>query len=203
MIFNPGPEIPRPLAQQKAQVWFNMTTEQAQSNTQASTNQYYQSLSALQIRLDTKPILDDIRTFLVGSELVAQENEKGEIEYSELKTGQAKANPAGVQALMSILSATFNPQVVQGNFDPKQYEQYIYDTHVSLIKIIVINSDNWAIQDDDIDVIVDFIMNLVQPFISRLIDNKEREGYSDTIKTVESNTLQQRSGWSLFPNRGG
>ena len=161
------------------------------NNALTSNNANYTQISALTIRLDTQPILDQIEIFLRGGKLVPVETEQG-IGSQFVQMGQPKCNDLGTQSLLSFLSATFNPQVVQGNFNDEQYDVYIYDTHVNLITNIVTNSEHWEIRDEDIDVIMDFIMNLIIPFISRLIDNEERKGYAETIKTVESNTLQQK-----------
>jgi len=169
------------------------------NNTYTSNNQGYNQTSALMIRLDTQPILDQIEIFLRGGQIVPLETKEG-ISSQFINMGTPKCNDLGTQSLLSFLSATFNPQVVQGNFTSERYDSYIYDTHVNLITNIITNSEQWNIIDEDIDVICDFVMNLIIPFISRLIDNEERKGYADTIKTVESNTLQQKGGISLGGN---
>ena len=165
-----------------------------------SNNAAYNQTSALMIRSDTQPILDQIEIFLRGGQIVPMETKEG-IGSQFVNMGSPKCNDLGTQSLLSFLSATFNPQVVQGNFNIEQYDLYIYDTHVNLITNIITNCEYWQIMDEDIDVICDFVMNLIIPFISRLIDNEERKGYADTIRTVESNTLQQKgSGISLGGN---
>ena len=50
------------------------------------------------------------------------------------------------------------------------------------------------IDEDNYEVIIDSIMVLIIPFISRLIDNEERNSYAASIKAVESNILNQSKG---------
>jgi len=177
-----------------------MSEVQQNNNAYTSNNSSYNQSSALMIRLDTQPILDQIEIFLRGGQIVPRETESGQIVAQFVDMGAKKCNNLGCQSLLSFLAATFNPQVVQGNFDKDQYDCYIFDTHVNLATNVVTNSETWEIVDEDIDVILDFIMNLIIPFISRLIDNEERKGYADTIKTLESNTLQQKGRFSFGGN---
>ena len=52
------------------------------------------------------------------------------------------------------------------------------------------NLYNWGIEEDNYGQICNTIMNLMQPFVSRLINNKERDSYAQSIRVAESNTLQ-------------
>jgi hypothetical protein len=168
-----------------------MPTEQLTSQTEM--NRYYTAASALQIRLDTRQILDDIELFLRGARIVVeQDGKQGRITSRKVKVGDPKANDLGVQSIMNVVTAVINPQVVQGNFTEEQWQDYVYQFHMNFSTNIVNNSYNWEIDDDDIDLIIDFIMPLVEAFTSRLIENKERDSYGDTIKTIESNTLPRQ-----------
>jgi|TARA_R100000093_G_C1907539_1_gene61763 hypothetical protein len=163
-------------------------------------NRFYTGSTALQIRLDTKPIIDDIELFLRGARIIVEQDEKGKITSKKVKVGEQKANDLGIQSILNIVSAIFNPQVVQGNFDIEQWEFFVYQFHINLSTNIVNNCYNWQIIDDDMDIIIDFIMPLVEAFTSRMIDNEERKSYSDTIKTIESNPIQRQGGLGLFKN---
>jgi len=84
------------------------------------------------------------------------------------------------------------------------FDMYVEDVHVDLVCFLVNNCYNWEIDDDDIDVVVDFIMKLVIPFMTRLIDNKERESYDNTIKSIEHNRItEQEGGFKLFGSKAG
>lgn len=173
-----------------------MTEEQ----TQATINRYAASASALQLRLDTQPLLDNIEIFLRGGKIIVEQDPKGKIKSREVKMGKPKANDLGIQGILNIVSSVINPQVVQGNFDEDLYNDFIYRFHINLATNIISNCPDWKIIDEDIDVIIDFIMPLVEAFTSRLIDNKERESYSDTIKHIEGAAQQNKGGFGLFKN---
>ena len=166
--------------------------------TQATINRYAATANALQLRLDTQPLLDNIEVFLRGGKIIVEQDKKGRIVSRRVTMGDPKANDLGIQSIINIVGSIINPQAVQGNFDVDQYDNFIYGFHINLATNIIANSPNWKIDDKDIDVIVDFIMPLVETFSSRLIDNKERESYSDTIKHIEGET--KGGGFGMFKN---
>lgn len=167
-----------------------MSSKSDNTQQNVSSNQNYTGPSVISIRLETQGILDQLECFLRGAQLVPHEKEGEGIVMKSVKTGEPKANDQGVQSLMCFLMSLVNPQVVQGNFSKEQYDLFIYELNISLVKNIIINSDTWKIEDEDIGVICDFVMALVIPFLSRTIDNKERESYETTLKSSESNTVQ-------------
>lgn len=155
--------------------------------------------SALQIRLDTTPLLDKIEVFLRGSFFVMGQDQDGKPIKHEIKCGERKANDKGIQSIVNFVSSIINPHVVQGNFDKETYDSYICEVNTDIAVHIVTNCYVWEIDDNDIDVIIDFIMKLVIPFVSRLIDNKERESYISTLKTLETLTSEKKKeGFKLF-----
>lgn len=175
--------------------------ESKTTNQQMYTNKYYNSSSVLQIRLDTTPILEKIECFLRGGSFVlSQEETTKKITTQFVEQGTAKANKEGVQSILTFLTSVFNPQVVQGNFDEERYQLHIKELNIDLVKFIVTNSTHWNIKDDDIEYICDFIMILAIPFLSRLIDNKERDSYGDTIQTQERTVIdsQKENGFLGF-----
>jgi hypothetical protein len=169
------------------------------AHSSAANNEYYNNTSALQIRLDTKQIIEDIELFLRGAKVVVLDDGQGNIVSKRVEMGHKKANDRGIQAILNYISMIINPQVVQGNFDKEFYEYFIQEKNIELVEMLTDNLYNWEVQEDDINPIVDTIMNMVIPFLSRCIGNKERDSYANTIKTVESNTIQpQRSGFNIM-----
>jgi len=169
---------------------------------------YDNNAKVIHIRLDTQKLKDSVRRFLTGKEIISQVNpETKREEYVEITFGEAKCNKDGVQSILSYVEALSEP-IVQGNFiydettkRSEMYSQYIYDFHTSITKDIIQNCYNWEIKEYNLRGIIRFIMLLVEPFMSRLIDNKERESYSESIKSVETNSVQQKgSGFSLTGN---
>ena len=167
-------------------------------NSVTSNNSGYVSQGALAIRLETSKILEDIELFLRGCKLVVQQDEAtGEISTKRVSMGEQKANDLGVQAILNYISVIINPQVVQGNFpsDGKgmciMYDKYVEEVNIDLVILLVTNCYNWKIKDEDIEGIIDGIMKLVIPFMTRLIDNKERESYDNTIRHTESSNVRE------------
>lgn len=165
-------------------------------NRSVAQNQLYSSSrnfiteTALQLRLDTKQILKDIDAFLKGGEYVDVTNEESGLTATVFQqTGEPKANKLGIQSISNFLKAIFNTAAVQGNFLDDRYDDYVKEVNISIAAIIITNSLKWGIEDDDIDYICDFIMLFVIPFFSRLIDNKEREGYAENLRTSETSSV--------------
>lgn len=174
-------------------------------NTNTSSNQGFNQGSALQIRLETSQIIENVEMFLRGAIIIVEQDEKGRISTKRVDRGLKKANDLGIQTILNYLQLILNPQVVQGNFPVDSpghstaYEDYIYDKRVDLTEMLVLNCYNWEIMDEDIDGIIDSVMSIITPFMTRLIDNKERESYETTIKHSESNTLREgEKGTKLF-----
>jgi hypothetical protein len=169
-----------------------------------TANADYVTSSALKIRLDTNPILSQIELFLRGSQYIVVQDQYGRIKQQNMKTGQPKANQLGIQSILNYVTGVFNPQVVQGNFKEEMYQNYIMELNIDLATMIVNNCYTWEVREDDIDVICDFIMSMLQPFISRLIDNKERESYEKSLITHETSRTEERNkGFFLNPFKRG
>ena len=177
--------------------------------TTAISRGYDNNARAIEIRLDTRILLADIESFLRGERTVEIPLEDGRVKLVQKKYGASKCNDEGIQNLLSWLSI-MNAQVVQGNFLYNEkdgistdYQEYICDFQKSLTAMIILKQLDWEIKDDDSESIIDYIMLLVRPFFSRLIDNKERESYGETFRSSESNKVEENhtSGFSLFKPR--
>lgn len=167
-------------------------------NTLGTNTTYDQSPAAVQMRLDTSSLMEKIELFLRGGGNVSRYNNENEIETSFVKTGSRMCNDLGVQTLLNWIGGTLNPHVVQGNFlvDPKTgtskaYDVFIENYNIDLASLVVINLYDWEMDVKNAEGVIDFVMNMIIPFMTRLIDNKERESYGNTIRTVESNSITQ------------
>ena len=168
-------------------------------NTITRESQNYST--ALKFRLDMTAIIEDIEMFLNGE--VIQIDEEGKAK--RVRKGKAKANPDGIHSLLYRIRAVLNNAVVQGNFAvdkagySEEYEKYIYMMRTSLTKEILLNLYKWEIDEREVEFLVDTIMSTVKPFMTRLIGNKERDSYANTIQTQERTVVgQQNQGIKLF-----
>ena len=174
-----------------------MSEVESSYNTTTSQNKYFTSASALQIRLETHHLIENIELFLRGAKIVITQDDQGRIESKQVSMGSAKANSRGIQSILNHVQLILNPQVVQGNFyidgqgHSTMYEDYVFWARVELSRALVHNCYNWEIDEDDIDIMIDSIMAAIEPFMTRLIGNKERESYGETMKHMEHNTLKE------------
>lgn len=184
-----------------------MTTEVEQSyNTTASSAAYMQS-NVLELRLETQKIVEDIELYLRGAKIVIERDDRGRYSSKSVSLGTRKANDLGIQGILTTVTAMMNAQVVQGNFmvasgKSEPYEAYIEEVNINLATNIVNNCCNWEVQDDDIDVIIDFIMSMLIPFMSRLINNEERRSYVGTIqhqqRSITAEEQPKKKGLGFF-----
>ena len=162
-----------------------------------SNNNGFNNTNALQVRLDVTSVLKDIENFLRGSSIEYLQDKDGNITTTEIKTGEPKCNKQGVQSILSFLRMIINTQTVQGNFviddgnDSNMYFNYVANNRTDLTEAMLQNMNKWSIGTDEAELIVDSIMNIVIPFMTRLIGNKERESYSNTIRHEEKNTISK------------
>lgn len=152
--------------------------------------------NVLKMRLDTQPILDQLELFLRGSRFTMTAEADGGLKVKEVVMGVAKLNQVGIQSLLNWLSSTINCQVVQGNFPMDQksmisvmYEVFIRDFQINLGNYMVLNCYEWEMKEEEIEGTIDFIMNLIVPFMSRLIGNQERKSYAKTMESKEHHVI--------------
>lgn len=167
-----------------------MATEQERSmmNSLHTGNTDYNNFTSLQIRLNTEPILRQLEMSLRGYEerMDIDENNMPILKFE--KTGEAKANERGIQAIMGRAQTILNPQVVQGNFSEEEYNLYLYRVRVNVSTDLMINLHRYNIKVTDYNAIVNMFMSAIEAFMSRLKDNKERESYASTIRSIESSS---------------
>lgn len=162
-----------------------------------TNNSQYINNDTLRMRLDTAPLLDKVEAFLRGTYTVNHITEEGLLIQEQRAIGRPKCNELGVQTIMQWLSGTINPQTVQGNFDDDEYRDYLIKYQIDISSTVIDNAYDWEIPDQEVDSIINFIMAVVEPFISRLKDNKERESYNATIRAVENSSVSERGGGFL------
>lgn len=150
-------------------------------------------------RLDPDKLLDRVEQMLAGCTTEPYANaETGKIEWVTRTMGTPQANKLGLQNILFILSSVINRDSVQGNYTKENYEQHVEEIHKQLAVTFALNSDIFGIPDYRREIIIGSIMNVVRTFLSRLIDNKERESYGQTLKTMESVHSTKKDGFTLM-----
>jgi len=169
---------------------YNTTTSQSQGQ------------SALLIRLDTSKLLEDLEMYLTGQILVVSSIDGQFVQKREQKA-KPKANPEGIHGILAWVQSCINNQIVQGNFCKyEDYERYIYHMRKDFATDLMLKVPEWDIDDTDYPFIIDFVMNMAETFLTRLIGNKERESYTQTMRVHESNTVSKEDsgGIKIFGN---
>lgn len=165
------------------------------SDQQGVSTKYFQTESIIQMRLDTTRLLGEMEAFLRGTRVVGYQEVNGVMQPVFHEIGRPLMNEVGIQWLMGWLTMQFNPQTVQGNKKSEEFEEFMVDLHENLACNLMNNLYEYGIVDNDYDAIIDGIMSAADMFFSRTIDNKERESYAETIKSVER-VGQERSGFA-------
>lgn len=179
---------------------------QEQSFNAMMSNAYAIQSSALQMRLDSSMIVENIELFLRGAKIVQTQDDEGKILDRMVSIGKPRANDSGIQAILNWSQLILNPQVVQGNFPidgtgvSSKYEDFMYFFRIDLTYNILVNLYLWEVEEFDVPLIVDSICSAIEPFMTRLIGNLERTSYNETMRVMESNTMREQapSGFRLF-----
>lgn len=163
-------------------------------------------VTGMQQRLDNQRLLNDFRKFISGKDVKVQWDAQTSsyLAYEiELPGVRCKANPEGTHGIMLFLSSVLNAPGVQGNMKREQYDAFMRRAHMDIATLLLINRRDWSISKGDYALLVSSIMNIVEMFASRTIDNKERESYIPIMKYVESNTIREPSQQQQTPFLGG
>ena len=156
-----------------------MELEQEQLRYTTSNEAYIQT-NVLQLRIDTTDLLDRIKSFLAGGRIAYGKDENGLPMAKFVQEGEPLANELGVQSITSWISMQVNPSTVQGNLTTEQYFSFLERTRKELAKNLLVLAPRYEIKRTDRSLIIGGIINMLELFCSRVIDNKEREGYNNS-----------------------
>lgn len=160
-----------------------------------SDNRMFNDYNMLQIRLDAEQLLKPIELYLKGEREVYSTETESMIIIQETAP---KANQLGINSIMSWLRSILTPQIVQGNIeDWKEYHQIVADLRLDLFQDIINNCIDWEMKDQELTGICDMIITSIKLFLSRLVKNKERESYANTMVTTERSDYVKQNGFKL------
>jgi hypothetical protein len=166
-----------------------------------SNSSGFQNSTSLQLRLDTTPVVRQIETYLRGVRtIVVQDQSSGLIREDVVWKGKPLVSDEGLQGIMNFVEIIFNPSVVQGNFlDYDMYADYLERTRKDLADHLMKNFYAYNISEDNFNGIISTLMRFIEAYMSRLLFNKERDSYAQTIKSVESTQSQASRTGFKFP----
>lgn len=168
-----------------------------------SDNRGYNGATALQIRLDSSKVISEIEQYLKGYREEQFQDENGIFRTRLAWKGKPMLNDEGVQGVMATIIAVFNNQVVQGNWlDYDMYAEFLCRTRKELAFNLMANMYKYDLDLKRYASIMSTIMRYIEVYMTRPINNKERESYSQTMRSSEimqvQNRPQQTTGVSGF-----
>jgi len=176
---------------------------------EAMTSKFKANESLVKYRLDPEPLLQRIEAYLKGIKKI-QYFQDGEPVTEMIQVAKPKLNENGINCLINEIQSTVTTQIVQGNFLTQQdWREFVADFRRHITRQIALNLEEWAMPLEDgkpdidnyennMEGLIDYICNIVEPFMTRLIFDKERESYRDTMQTSESNVIQKKGGFPFF-----
>lgn len=182
------------------------TPENSPENQISILNKAIQNYNLLQLRLDPSNLINEIKMFLNAELEIVTDDGQGNFNRKVIPVGVPKANKQGIASILNWIQMVINPQVVQGNFPldkhgkSEMYDMFIEEFQKDLGDMIYINLYDYDINETEAQSIIDATMNLVKPFMTRLISNKERESYGDTFREIISSVPQKNNGLALWKN---
>jgi len=158
-----------------------------------------QDFNFMRLRLETEDFIKGVREKLLGGYIFISQDKQGQINKTFIKTGERLVNFIGAGAIEKILSFHINPHTVQGNFPTKnkvsdRFETMIQKFQEEFGSSIVANKYKWEFDMNNFGWLVMSVRDNVEMYLSRCLDNLEREGYNQTTKSNETSITQARGG---------
>lgn len=145
--------------------------------------------ASMQIRVDTESVKQKIRFYLKGFYEDLEIDDNGQAQMTIKSLGRPKVNDRGLQGIMSFVECTVNPQTVQGNRSEEDFGKLMYNFRIGLARDLFVNEHAYGIDETEYDGICDAICVMVEMFVSRTINNKERESYGQSWQQRDSSTF--------------
>lgn len=159
----------------------------------------YENSGYVALRIMPERLMADIERFLSNKKYELQKV-NGQLVEVARSMGSSLCNEQGINSILNLIRLRVNEHTVQGNFDLDQYNNYIADSRTEISEAIIANADVWEIKDTSIEMIINGIMGLLKPFLSRTIDNLERESLKTGMQSKETVVREvDRNGGSRWP----
>ena len=153
---------------------------------------------ALNVRLNTENLLTQAEEYLTGKRIVVYTDRDGKVRQKTQTLGEAKANPLGCDFFLGRLRLIINAHIAQGSVSEETHKDNIFYIRMSISENAMLNLKDWGIQENHYSEIIDVLMYLIKYFLTRPINNLERESFKNTIQY--KNTPEQR-GFNPFSPR--
>ena len=132
-----------------------------------------------QIWLDADPYINNIYLSITNKELkrkkiVVDGEEEIKNYVRQISGTEPLANKLGVSQIMGWIKSIFSKDIVMGNIDRVQYDNFMYDFNVKFMKILISNRLIWEIKINDVEIIHSIVTNGASLYLTRPIGDGER-----------------------------
>jgi len=162
-----------------------------QKNTTGFATKPFIDANYMREKRNVDPIRQRLYEYITGLRLqeVAEKDSQGDVYWVRkyVPVTRPKLNNEGVGYLLSAFDLVINNQTVMGNITRAELWQYLGNYREDLACNLWENSDYYGLHMRHYHEIVGEFMSCVELFLTRPIDNKERESDTQSTKYVETN----------------
>lgn len=166
-----------------------MITENNKSYEYRPTN----DAGVIHFRLDTSALLDELKDILLGQAPVLKLNDDGSREIVKQQVTSPLVNDKGFQMIYGLVRMSINNAVVQGYTTDENFEYQVYDFETKIVLLLGCNYEEWGISQADRITIQLGLTTMFINFLSRTIDDKERQSYGTIQQVRDNKTIESRS----------
>lgn len=145
------------------------------------------------LKLNTSPLLESLENYL-GKKRIIYRDENDEIKEEIVISPYALANAEGIDRIIGIVMFIANNHSVQGNTKEFAYYEISSDIWKSVAEELINNCYEWEIKDQNLSAIIERIAQFFRLFLSRTIDNKERESLTSQFSSREIISQNEKQG---------
>lgn len=169
-------------------------SEEQQFAEQKTTDFQQPDLNSIKTRLDPEAIISRYEANLRGGFWQTTET-NGEIKDVFIKTRKKTLviDEMCIDTVIRWLNNCVNPHTLQGNVNIDQLNIYMMILNQDLAKMFFDNAHVWKINGRTANMLINEIMKLAYLALTRTIDDKERQYWSQGVKVNERIGVQAQS----------
>jgi len=153
-----------------------------------------QDASVVQYRLDTSDVKERLRRYLKGIKQKTFKDETGDIQTKWVVDEEdRKLNDRGIQEVMSKVNTFLDASFGQGNTDEEDYYEILADLNNSVKDDLFVNQEPYGLADEDYTPICNKIRRMARLYLSRTINDLEREHMKNSMTVNENQTVDKGS----------
>lgn len=174
-----------------------------------SHNPQQMDSSTFKQRNDPKELLERIRLDIMNAYIEEVEEtgpdgiKRRVRKFKKRKDTQPKANKQGVSDIMSYMERLINSHTVQSNImGLSEYRNRMRHISSDIILHFTAHREEWAVSMNDLDELIGTIVNLVDLFLTRGLDDKERTHYGEGFVERTHRDIRAQNKPNIFQRAG-